>query len=159
MIETDLRTSVHERMRQSALFCRELKRLAVKLVTFIDTAALTSQQLVVIQNQLVQVRTSFLGWPFGSLSDLPVRQRYLAEWPGRWADAAAVLTDLQAIGTRFAELQSASEDLLIIARASGQLVNADPTTGLTTSPVLTAPDTAALRTTAIAVRDSMSGAV
>lgn len=159
MIETDLRKTVFERTRQSVLFVRELKRIASDVVAFIDSGGISGKDLIILQNQLVQVRKNFTSWPYGSLTSLEVRQEMVRQMPGQYADAAAIQADFQQLNASFGDLVAALEAILTTARAAGQLIDSDSVTGLETSATLTSPDTDAVRATAITVRDSISGAV
>lgn len=156
MIQTELGTSVHQLVRQSVLFIRELKNIASHLVTRINTEALTAKDLIVCQNSLSQVRENFTNWPHGSLTSLNVRNEMVRQWPGVYVNAAALLSDFQAVNQAFNSLMAEVEALLVLVRAAGQLVDVNPVSGLETSPILTSPETDALRTEAVLVRDSIA---
>ena len=81
------------------------------------------------------------------------------QWPSQYADAAAIQSDFQQLNISFNDLVTALEAILATARATGQLIDSDPATGLEITVTLTSPDTDALRATALAVRDSINGPV
>lgn len=156
MIQTELRRSVHERVRQFVLFVREIKSVCSSLVTEID-AGIRATRVVQAQNVLTQLQSNILNWPHGSLTNLAVRNEMVLQWPDEYANAAAVGADMQALDASFSSLATAISDLLTVARAAGQFHDINPVTGLETYMILSAPDTNALRAAAVTVRDSIGG--
>lgn len=153
------RRSTTGRAYQFLLFVREVKIKCNELISDVDLpVGITAKRVVEQQNALSQVKDSLQNWPFGSLTSLEVRQKLVDLVPASFPDEGSVQADTQAANIAFNNLSAEIEALLVVARAAGQLYNADPVTGLETQMLLSAPETDALRARAVTVRDSISGA-
>lgn len=158
LLEDVFRRSTTGRAYQFVLFVREVKFKCNELIADIDKpSGITARRLIEQQNALSQVKSNLQNWQYGSLTNLEVRQKLVDIAPASYTDQASVQADIQAANGAFILLADEIESLLVIARANGQLYNADPITGLAIEMLLSAPETDALRARAVTVRDSISG--
>lgn len=72
-----------------------------------------------------------------------------------YASLAAVAADIQAASAAFNNLTAELENVIAVARAAGQIVDTDPTTGELQEALASVADTANLRATATAVLATM----
>jgi len=140
MIPTDTRTSIYERARQFILFVREVKSICQKVSSEI-AAGIKAANLVTYQSQLAAIDGYVKNWQFGSLTDANIRAEIAAQFPGSYASAADVATDMTALNTDFTNLMTEIENVLAAARANGQFYDVDPTTHQLTYVVLISPAT------------------
>lgn len=73
----------------------------------------------------------------------------------QYADAAAVLVDIQAANDAFVRFTQEIESVLTIARAANQIVDNDPTTGQVIEPTVDEADMTALRAYASVVMTAL----
>ena len=142
--------SVPARARQFVLFVREVRDRANEIITLMDAGALEARRLAEIQNTLAQVRDFIGNWQHGSLIDAAVRQQIANTWPTQYPNPGAVQREMQDVRAAFVTLIRAVQAAIAPVRASRQLFDVDPVTGLTSSPLI---NDAALRAAAVRFRD------
>lgn len=145
-INTDINTtaikgSATYRAVQLSLFAREVKIITEQLITGINTGSIPAQFLVQKQNSLAQVKANLQSWPYGSLTDLDVRNALIDLGLTTSITPAEVQTEIASLNTAFNNLLAEIESILVIARANGQIFDADSVTGLQVIMTLSSPET------------------
>ena len=108
----------------------------------------TALRLVQFQNSLFRHKAFIQSQ---SLVTAESRAMIATHWPEKYANAAAVTTDIQASNTQFNLLTDEFELAIAAARVKGQLIDTNPTTGEQQDVTMTTAELADLRTQAQAV--------
>ena len=145
-IPSNISASIEDRTRQIILFVREIKVIAQQIVNKIDGVngnQLFASDLLAKSNSLANIRAML-----PPLVDARTRARLLDQYPDNFANSAAVTADIGAANTALIGL--IGELKVLAATVSRPIVDTDAT-GYQTSPVITSPDSDALRANAASV--------
>ena len=148
MIPSDPRKAVTHQTDQFLLYLREYWILANQTVEEIDGVngkQLTGQMLVDRLNAAVAVRANL-----AASINADVRARLLIEYPNDFTDAADRDAQIAAANSASNSMLTEMSNLIAVVKASGQLVDANDTSGRIDS-VITSPESDALRAACVSL--------